>query len=111
MSHEKSIALYERRLEAKLAAIVQLCNEYTAIKKEYEAITTGHKKPSLANICERYIISKNGGVYINELIDTCIEVGRMTERRQLASALRKDHKQRFVNLGRNVWALRSNAIA
>lgn len=64
-------------------------------------------KISLNDASEKVLLKEGKSLYIVELIKKIEEFGRFTNRVQLSGTIRKDHKDRFKNLGGNVWDLRS----
>ncbi len=62
-------------------------------------------KISLNDASEKILQSEGKPLYVADLIEKLKEYGRFTDRRQLSGTIRKDHKNRFINLGGNNWDL------
>ncbi len=80
-------------------------NDFTLLS-DNENTEKKRNKISLGNTCEKILQSEGKPLYIKDLIQRIKEYGRITDTRQLSGTIRKDHKNRFINLGGNTWDLR-----
>ena len=83
----------------------QTNNSFTLLSGD-EFTEKNQSKISLNDACEKILQSKGKSLYILDLIEKLKEYGRFTNRKQLSGTIRKDHKNRFINLGGNNWDLR-----
>lgn len=60
---------------------------------------------SLVDACDQFLREAGKPLHLSVLIAKLGEIGRITSTPSLSSTLRKDNKQRFTNLGKNIWAL------
>lgn len=62
-------------------------------------------KPSQLDLCESILHDGGRPQHINELIAKLAHFGRNTNVHSLSSTLRQDTRNRFQNLGKNIWVL------
>jgi hypothetical protein len=86
-------------------SIEQPNNSFTLLAGN-EYTEKNQSKISLNNACEKILQSEGKSLYIADLIEKLQEYGRFTDRKQLSGTIRKDNKNRFINLGGNNWDLR-----
>jgi predicted nucleic acid-binding Zn-ribbon protein len=86
-------------------SVKQANNSFTLLAGD-EYTEKNQSKISLNNACEKILQTEEKPLHITDLIEKLKEYGRFTNRKQLSGTIRKDHKNRFVNLGGNVWDLR-----
>lgn len=80
--------------------------EFTLLT-ENEYTRENQSKISLNNASEKILKKEGKALYITDLIERLKEYGRFTDRKQLSGTIRKDNKDRFINLGGNNWDLKS----
>jgi predicted RNase H-like nuclease (RuvC/YqgF family) len=85
----------------------QEANNHFNLSAANEYSRENQSKISLNNACEKILQNEGKSLYIADLIEKLKGYGRYTDRKQLHGTIRKDNKNRFVNLGGNVWDLAS----
>ena len=63
-------------------------------------------KMPLCTGTEKILEKSDKPLHLSVIIKELEKYGRFTDSRILNGTIRKDHKQRFINLGQNVWDLR-----
>ena len=85
----------------------ELVDEESKLLTQNEYTKENQSKISLNNGCEKILEKEGKPLYIIELIEKLKEYGRFTNRKQLSGTIRRDNKDRFVNLGGNTWDLKN----
>ena len=87
-------------------------SEISTIKSEFTLVSKNVFSPenqssiSLANGSEQILERVGKPLHITELAKELETLGRFANTQVINGAVRKDHKNRFINLGGNTWDLR-----
>lgn len=118
---ESAISILRTKLENEEDSIKKESKEEDSIKQvtnkdievffseltESKFTRENQSKISLNNASEEILKKEGKPLYITDLIEKLEEYGRFTDRIQLSGTIRKDNKDRFINLGGNIWDLKS----
>lgn len=115
---ESVISVLRMRLSQEEISVAPQINNFETIEQSNNNFTLlagneytekNQSKISLNNACEKILQSEGKPLYIADLIEKLKGYGRFTDRKQLSGTIRKDrkdNKNRFINLGGNIWDLR-----
>ena len=92
--------------EVKSGDEIQTANQKFTLLPENEYSKENQSRVTLCNGSEQILERAGKPLHLKIIIQELETFGRFTDARILNGTIRKDHKNRFVNLGQNVWDLR-----